>query len=84
MSAIPIAGIPLGAAESAEREVKSAKTGNPIDELQAQLSAAGQIPAVGIVPDLVNSAIDMWRSGIFRSRAVRGAQRALQQQWTTP
>ena len=52
-AAIPFIGdAALRAPDIAEREIKAAKTGNPVEEIQLQLSSAGQIPVVGAVPDL--------------------------------
>jgi hypothetical protein len=79
-AAIPFIGDAFGAADAAEREVKAAKTGNPVDEIQSQLAGAGQIPVLGAVPDLANSVIDMFRAG-YHHRKIRGrsgAQKALQ------
>jgi len=80
-AAIPFIGDAMAAPEIAAREVKAAKTGNPVDEIQSQLASAGQIPVLGAVPDLANSVIDMFRAG-YTHRKIRGrsgAQRALQQ-----
>ena len=71
-AAIPFIGDVFGAADAAEREVKAAETGNPVDEIQSQLAGFGQIPVVGAVGDLANSIIDQFRYG------TRGAQKALQ------
>ena len=79
-AAIPFIGDAFGAADVAEREIKAAKTGNPVDEIQSQLAGAGQIPLLGAVPDLANSVIDMFRAG-YHHRKIRGrsgAQKALQ------
>ena len=70
-AAIPFIGDAFGAADAAEREVKAAKTGNPVDEIQSQLAGAGQIPVLGAVPDLANSVIDMFRAG-YHHRKIRG------------
>ena len=72
LAAIPFIGDAFGAAEAAEREVKAAKTGNPLDEVQSQLAGFGQIPVVGAIGDLGNAIIDQFRYG------TRGAQKALQ------
>ena len=81
MSAIPLVGIGFGAMETGQRQVKAATTGNTTDQIQADLSALGQIPAVGIIPDATNVAIDLFRAGVLKTKQIRGrsgAQRALQ------
>ena len=79
-AAIPFIGDAMAAPEIAEREVKAAETGNPVDEIQSQLASAGQIPLLGAVPDLTNSVIDMFRAGYThrRIRGRSGAKKALQ------
>ena len=83
-AAIPFISDAFAAPDIAEREVKAAKTGNPVDEIQSQLAGAGQIPVLGAVPDLANAIIDNFRMGNY-NRRIRGrsgakrAQEALQQ-----
>lgn len=79
-AAIPFIGDAMAAPDIAEREVKAAKTGDWKDEAQAQLASAGQIPVLGVVPDLANAIIDNFRAGNThrRIRGRSGAQRALQ------
>lgn len=80
MSAIPIVGLGIGAADAADRTVTAAQTKNPTDALQASLAAAGTAPVVGTFADLANTVIDMYRAkGAFnRIRGRSGAQRAQQ------
>ena len=80
MSAIPVVGTAFGVLETGERSVKAAKTKNPTDVLQATLAGWGTTPGVGIVPDLANTVIDVYRAGAHkRIRGRSGAQKALQQ-----
>lgn len=80
MSAIPVVGTAFGVLETGERSVKAAKTKNPTDALQATLAGWGTTPGVGIVPDLANAVIDVYRAGAHkRIRGRSGAQKALQQ-----
>jgi hypothetical protein len=87
-AAIPFIGDAFAIPDIAEREVKSAQTGNPVDEIQSQLAGAGQIPILGTVPDLANAIIDNFRAGNY-NRRIRGrggakrAQEALQTPLTT-
>ena len=80
MSAIPVIGTAFGVAETAERSAKAAETKNPTDALQATLAGWGTTPGAGIVPDLANIVIDLYRAGAHKPiRGRSGAQRALKQ-----
>jgi hypothetical protein len=81
MSAIPILGFGIGAADATERTVTAAQTKNPTDALQASLAAAGTAPIVGTPADLTNTVIDLyrWKGSHNRIRGRSGAQKALQQ-----
>lgn len=77
---VPIVGQGMGAANAAEYTMRAAETGDPLDATQASLATAGLTPGVGIVADVANTAIDLYRAGGShnRIRGRSGAQKAQQ------
>ena len=57
-------GIALGGADVVSRTIKAKETNNPVDKAQAGLATAGMTPGVGIVPDVLNSVVDIFRDNI--------------------
>ena len=80
LSALPAVGLGFGAADASARTVEASQTKNPTDALQASLATAGLTPGVGIIPDLANTVIDLYRAkgSHNRIRGRSGAQKALQ------
>jgi hypothetical protein len=78
--AIPIVGYGAGAASAAQYGVDYAKSGDPLDAVQSTLATAGMVPGVGIIPDVLNVGVDLYRTfGAFQPvRGRSGAQRAQQ------
>ena len=78
---IPIVGYGSGAASAAQYGADYAKSGNPLDAVQSGLATAGMVPGVGILPDVVNAGVDLYRAKGSHNpiRGRSGAQKALQQ-----
>ena len=62
LSALPLVGLAAGAVEVKDRTEKAAKTGNPLDQLQAGLAINGQIPGAGNGFDMLNLVVDFVRN----------------------
>jgi hypothetical protein len=77
---VPIVGHGAGAASAAQYGMDYAKSGDPLDAVQSGLATAGLAPGVGIIPDVLNVGIDMFRARGANNpiRGRSGAQKALQ------
>ena len=78
--AIPLVGYGAGAAEATTYGMDYAKSGNPLDAVQSALATAGTVPAAGIIPDVINAGVSLYRAkgSHNRIRGRSGAQKALQ------
>lgn len=59
---IPLVGYGAGAANAAQYGMDYAESGNPLDAIQSGLATAGMVPGLGILPDVVNAGVDLYRA----------------------